>query len=249
MKPTQLTGWRKIANARWRAPSDPQIYGALDVDAMPALEFIERARAQGHRMTVTHLVGRAVARALVAVPELKVRLVGDHAIPRESVDVFFITGVANGHDLTGVKISNIERKTVLDVSKELDDRSSRMKAGTHRDFARVKRTMDALPRPILRVALQVSAWITGDHARAFPRSASQQVRSGAPLSAASGCLGCRWASPRSRGCTEFHSWSSSGRSATSPSRSRAASRFAPCSRSPPRSIIGMSMARIGGGAQ
>ena len=63
MKSTRLTGWRRIASALWNAPNDPQIYGALELDATPALELIERARARGHHVTATHLVGRAVARA------------------------------------------------------------------------------------------------------------------------------------------------------------------------------------------
>lgn len=165
---TRLTGWRKIANALWDAPSDPQIYGAIELDATPVLDLIERARVEGHRLTPTHLVGRAIARALVAVPDLNVRLFFDRAIPRESVEIFFITSVAKGRDLTGVKISEVERKSVIAVSTELSERSSRMKAGEDPDFARAKRTMDALPRPILRIALRATAWLTGDLAVSVP---------------------------------------------------------------------------------
>jgi hypothetical protein len=60
----RLTGWRKIANALWNAPRDPQIFGSLEIDATPALAFIEVARSKGHHVTATHLVGRAIARAL-----------------------------------------------------------------------------------------------------------------------------------------------------------------------------------------
>jgi pyruvate/2-oxoglutarate dehydrogenase complex dihydrolipoamide acyltransferase (E2) component len=171
MSTTRLTGWRKIANALWDAPSDPQIYGALELDATPALGFIARARDQGDQgghVTATHLVGRAVAHALVAVPDLNVRLVGDRAVSRKSIDVFFITMVAKGRDLTGVKVAHVDRKSVLDVAKELRERSQRMKSGDDPDFARVKRTMDALPRPLLRLALRVSAWVAGDHDKSIP---------------------------------------------------------------------------------
>jgi pyruvate/2-oxoglutarate dehydrogenase complex dihydrolipoamide acyltransferase (E2) component len=102
VKGTRLTGWRKIAGAIWDAPADPQIHGSLELDATAMLAFIAAARARGEHVTTTHLVGRAVAQALVAVPELNVRLVGDRAIDRGSVDVFFITAVAGGQDLTGV---------------------------------------------------------------------------------------------------------------------------------------------------
>jgi pyruvate dehydrogenase E2 component (dihydrolipoamide acetyltransferase) len=163
-KGKRLTGWRKIANALWDAPTDPQIYGALEIDATALLAFIASARARGEHVTTTHLVGRAVARALVAVPELNVRLVGDRAIDRETVDVFFITAVAGGQDLTGVKIVSADRKTAIELARELDRRSHKMKEGVDPDFARTKRSMELLPRALLRPALRFSAWLAGDHA-------------------------------------------------------------------------------------
>ena len=78
----KIKGFRRVARAMWSAPNDPQIYGALEIEAVEALRFIEDARRAGHRITATHLVGRAVARALEAVPDLNVRIVGDRAIPR-----------------------------------------------------------------------------------------------------------------------------------------------------------------------
>ena len=165
MKGTRLTGWRKIANALWDAPNDPQIYGSLEVDATAMLAFIALARRHGEHVTATHLVGRAVAQALLAVPELNVRLVGDRAITRESIDVFFITAVDGGRDLSGVKVDGADTKSAADVARELGHRSRKMKEGKDPDFARTKRTMETLPRAILRPVLRVSAWIAGDRAK------------------------------------------------------------------------------------
>lgn len=160
----RLVGWRKIANAVWDAPNDPQIYGALDLDAAPALRFIAAARARGHHVTATHLVGRAIARALVEVPDLNVRIVGDHAIARESVDVFFITSVRR-RDLTGVKIVGVDAKSAIAVGVELDEQSRKLKSGNDREFARTKRITDALPRPLLRRVLRFGSWLVGVRAR------------------------------------------------------------------------------------
>jgi pyruvate dehydrogenase E2 component (dihydrolipoamide acetyltransferase) len=168
MEGTPLTGWRKIANALWRAPDDPQIYSAFELDATPTSGLFQRARQQGQHITATHVVGRAVAQALVAVPDLNVRLVRDRAVPREGIDVFFITSVAKGRDLTGIKIADADRKSVVDVAKELRVRSQRAKTGTDPDFARIKHTMEALPRPILRLALQIAARVSGDRGWSLP---------------------------------------------------------------------------------
>src|SRR5579871_4319900 len=119
---SRLSGWRKIATAMWSEADDPQIYGALEVDATAILAFVERARAAGHRLTPTHLVGRALAHALHEVPDLNVRLVGGAAIPRESVDIFFITMVGGGRDLSGVKVVGADVKTAYAVAAELGGR-------------------------------------------------------------------------------------------------------------------------------
>lgn len=156
----RLTGWRHIANAMWHPPDDPQIYGALEVDATAALAFLARCRADGHHVTATHLVGRAVARALVEVPDLNVRIRGDHALPRPSVDVFFITAVRGGRDLSGIKVERIDERSVYQVAEELDRRARRMKAGDDREFSRSKRLMDRLPGPLLRGAVRATAFLT-----------------------------------------------------------------------------------------
>src|SRR5579871_6189605 len=107
MERAKLRGWRKIANAMWRGPNDPQIFGALEIDATALTRFMTGCRELGHRITPTHLVGRAVAITLRDVPELNVRIVGDYSYPRRSADVFFITSVEGGKDLTGVKIDRV----------------------------------------------------------------------------------------------------------------------------------------------
>lgn len=154
----RLTGWRRVANAIWRAPSDPQIYGALDVDASAALRFIERARAAGHHVTPTHLAGRALARALERVPDLNVRLLGGRAVPRPTVDIFFITAVDGGHDLSGVKVVDLPAKSAADLAAELGRRAGEQKGGRDADFAASKAAMDALPMPLLRAGVRLLAF-------------------------------------------------------------------------------------------
>lgn len=157
---SQVRGWRRVASAMWDAPNDPQIYGALEIDAAPVLQFIEQARAHGHRLTATHLVGRAVSEAVSAVPELNVRIVGTSARPRPSVDVFFITAVDSSHDLSGIKVSNVDKRAVVDIAAEIAQRSAQLRSGDDREFKRTKTLMDHLPRAALRMALHASALLT-----------------------------------------------------------------------------------------
>ncbi len=73
----------------------------------------------GHRITPTQLVGRALA--LEAVSDLNVRIRRGRARARPSIDnILFVTAVAGGHVLSGVKIAAVPSKlAVVDLARVL----------------------------------------------------------------------------------------------------------------------------------
>jgi pyruvate/2-oxoglutarate dehydrogenase complex dihydrolipoamide acyltransferase (E2) component len=156
----KLTGWRRVATAMWGPPNDPQIYGFADMDATRLLRFIQDARALGHRLTPTHVAGRAVAHAIAAVPDLNVRIMGIHAFPRPTIDIFFITAVHGGRDLSGVKVERVDELSAVEVGEELASRARTLKSGKDREFSRTKRLMESLPRFAMRAALRATVIIT-----------------------------------------------------------------------------------------
>jgi len=185
----RLKGWRRVASAIWPAPMDPQIYATLDLDAGPSLSFIEGARRAGHRVTPTHLVGRALARALAAVPELNVRIVGQHYQPRERTEIFFITALSRGGaDLSGVKV-DVADKSALQLGAELERGATALRAGRDRAFARTKRLMDALPGPLLRASLHGASLLTGRLQRDVPLLALKKDPFGSAIVSSVGSLG------------------------------------------------------------
>ena len=67
---------RQIAVATWRPSRDGRIYARMEVDVTAALAYLERVRAEsGERVTLTHVVGAALGRALRDVPEIRARVV------------------------------------------------------------------------------------------------------------------------------------------------------------------------------
>ncbi|HWJ81815.1 MAG TPA: 2-oxo acid dehydrogenase subunit E2 [Nocardioides sp.] len=150
--------WRHLASAAWSAPSDPQFYGDLEVEATALLRFQERVReSSGTPVTVTDLVGRAVAHALGAVPELdRPSRVGPD---ERSTDVFFI--VAHEGALSGFKLRDVGHKSVVEVARELTHEVGRVRHGEG-ELDRATKTLTALPGPLLRVALRVGSWLATD---------------------------------------------------------------------------------------
>ena len=154
--------WRKLASATWRTPHDPQIYGDVDVDATAALAFIEDVRAAtGVRVSVTHLVGKAIAHTLAAHPDLNVRMRRGRFVPRESVDIFFVAAVADG-DLSGVKVRQADTKSVVEIAHELEARVQRLRGGDDAEFGTTKRLFDVLPTRALAAGFRFATWLTMD---------------------------------------------------------------------------------------
>ena len=159
----RVRGWRKLAGSAWGRPLDPQFFGDLELDAGAMLAYIEQVRRRsGVHVTVTHLVGRAVAHGLVAVPGLRVRLARGREYPRESVDVFFIVATEGGNELTGVKVRDADRKSAVELGQELTRRCAALAEGSDPELGRGKALLTRLPPSALRWALRAGAWLTSD---------------------------------------------------------------------------------------
>ncbi len=159
----RVHGWRKLAGSTWGRPMDPQFYGDLELDAGALVRYLEDARDRtGVHVTITHLVGRAVAHGLTVVPDLRIRLARGREHERESVDVFFIVAAEAGQELTGVKIRDADLKSAVDIASELTSRCAAIEAGSDPELGRAKDLLARLPPGPLRVVLRTAAWLTSD---------------------------------------------------------------------------------------
>ena len=159
----KITGWRKLASAAWTNPNDPQIFGDLEFDATNILAFIEEAReAHDVRLTVTHVVGRALAHAFGEHPDLNVHLYRGRFIPRPTIDIFFIVSTDAGSELSGVKVEEADKKSAIQVAEELASRSTRIRTGDDVEFGKTKSMLGRTPYRLLRLGFKISAWITTD---------------------------------------------------------------------------------------
>jgi len=143
-----VSSFRRMAAGMWRSPRDPSIYGQMDVDATAALAFLAE---QPERVTVTHLVARAVAVALREQPELnaKVRFWG-RLEQRETIDLFVT--VATGGDLSGARIDRADHKSLGELAREVGERAGKIRKGDDKDYARTRGTMKSLPWWLARPA-------------------------------------------------------------------------------------------------
>ena len=154
----EVSSFRRMAAGMWRSPSDPSIYGSMDVDATAALAFLrDHAEQTACKLTVTHLVARAVALALRDQPELnaKIRFWG-RLEQRTSIDVFVTVATDGNRDLSGARIDHADRKSLVELARELRERTQRIRRGEDASYKRSKRAFQQMPWWLARP----TAWLS-----------------------------------------------------------------------------------------
>lgn len=186
MNPTR----RKLAIATWSAPSEGNIFGKLTLDATKMLSYIEHIRrTTGEKVTVTHLVGKAVALALAKAPGLNGRIVLGRYEPFRAVDVTFLVALEGGADLAKVKITDLDRRPVTDVARELGRRAEKLRSGQDEEFEKSKGLLRALPTWLLRPLLGAIGWITASLGISVPALGLEAFPFGSCIVTSVGMLG------------------------------------------------------------
>src|SRR5438128_10791246 len=85
-----VSSFRKIAIGTWRTVGDPSVYGTLQLRMEKALAYMEEFRRRtGKRLTISHLMAKAVAMTLKEMPEANAVLRWNRIYLRKVIGVFF----------------------------------------------------------------------------------------------------------------------------------------------------------------
>lgn len=153
---------RRIAVATWRPSNDGRIYARVELDATEILAYLEHTRAEtGVRVTVTHVVGAALGRAMRATPELRSRVVLGRILEQESCDVGFAVDIDGGYDLAPVKVFGIDRLAPAEVAAALAAGAVRLRTGRDRPHRRSSRLVRLVPTWLLRALMPVAGLFVG----------------------------------------------------------------------------------------
>lgn len=166
-----MSQWRKIAMATWQPRTDGWITADVDIDARKAQDYIAEVRAAtGEHVTMMHLVGRASAKVLEALPVLNGRVVAGRFLPSPTIDVFFTVSMrsdvtddgddAQATELSGAVVRRVDQKPPWEIAHELDERARQIRSGRDEQFEMAKRVTQLMPPLMLRSFLSVTTLIT-----------------------------------------------------------------------------------------
>ena len=82
--------FRKIAIGTWKTAYDPSVYGTLHLPMDKAADYIQRFRSHtGKKLTVSHLMAKAIAACFVRMPDANSILRFNRVYQRKTIGVFF----------------------------------------------------------------------------------------------------------------------------------------------------------------
>jgi pyruvate/2-oxoglutarate dehydrogenase complex dihydrolipoamide acyltransferase (E2) component len=153
-----LSSFRRIALGTWRTAYDPSVYGSIRLEAGPVLDYLEAFRARsGRRLTLTHLLVKAVALVLADMPDANAILRWNRIYLRRDVGVFFQVAMEDPKtgeiDLSGVTIHGAQQKSLLEVLDETEARVAKVRAGKDRELEQTRSSFQRIPYFLLGPAL------------------------------------------------------------------------------------------------
>ncbi len=156
-----MTPRRKLSIASRSRPTEGNIYGRMQVDVTQAQRYLRHLReTTGHKVTITHLVGKATGMAMAQAPGLNGRLLFGRYIPHDFVAVTYLVVLDGGKNLAKVKIDDMHLKSLEQVAQELRDLATKLREGKDEDFKKSQGPLGLLPTWIIRPMVHWTGWLT-----------------------------------------------------------------------------------------
>lgn len=155
-----VASFRKIAIGSWQTAYDPTVYGTLTVRMDKAMQYIEEfRRVTGRRVTVTHLVTKAVADALRKCPDANAVLRFNKIYLRKNVVISVLVvqpDEATGKvDLSAARIADADQKSLVQLADELEEIIRNVRDRKDKALEKGKGTIQKIPFMLMNAFLKL----------------------------------------------------------------------------------------------
>lgn len=158
------SAFRKISIGTWSHPRDPTVYGAITLRMDEALRYRDAFReATGRRLTLTHMVARAVGAVLEEVPEVNALLRWGKPYLRKDHRVFFQVAMKDPEtgriDLSGHTVDRAHQRDLLDILVDFETSVERIRGAKDEKLESTRGTMKKLPGWVVGRLLDTLAFL------------------------------------------------------------------------------------------
>lgn len=160
----EVSSFRKIAIGTWQTAYDPTVYGTMRIRMDKALQYIEKFReTHGVRLTVTHLVAKAIAEGLKRCPDANAILRFNKIYLRNQVTLSVLvvqTDQGDGKvDLTAARIADADKKSLKEMAAEMQDAVDKVRNRKDKALEESKGTIHKIPFLLMNTFLKVIGFL------------------------------------------------------------------------------------------
>ena len=164
VKKRDVSSFRKIALGTWKTPYDPSVYGTMELRMDKAMEYLAAYRqATGKRVTVSHLVAKAMAAALTRMPDANAILRWNKIYLRKRIGIFFQVAMEDEGegkiDLSGATLYDVEQKSVAEIIDEFEQKVQSVKKRTDPALEGTRSTLKKIPTALMSSTLTALSFL------------------------------------------------------------------------------------------
>jgi pyruvate/2-oxoglutarate dehydrogenase complex dihydrolipoamide acyltransferase (E2) component len=165
MKKANLSSFRRIAIGTWRHAYDPSVYGRLTLRMDEALRYMEAfRRSSGKRLTVSHMMAKAVAAVMESCPDANAILRWNRIYLRKRIGTFFqvaLEDAATGEvDLSGAMIEDPEQKSLAQIIDEFTAKTETVRSGKDKQLEGTRSMFKRIPFGLLNGVLKLISFLS-----------------------------------------------------------------------------------------
>ena len=160
----EVSSFRKMAIGTWETTYDPTVYGTMRIRMEKALAYIEKFReVHGVRLTVTHLVAKAVAEGLKKCPDANAILRFNKIYLRKQVTLSVLVVQADQGDgkvdLTAARIADADQKTLKMLAAEMQETIDKVRQRKDLALEKGKGTVGMIPFMFMNMFLKILGFL------------------------------------------------------------------------------------------
>lgn len=160
-----LSPFRKIAIGTWHTAYDPSVYGSLTLRMEEALRYIEVFRqTTGKRITLSHMIAKAVAAALEDMPDANAILRYNRIYLRKRIGVFFQVVMEDPDtgeiDLSGAAIHDPESKSLEQIVDEFAEKVEKVRERKDKQLESTRGMFRRVPYFFLNRLLKIISFLS-----------------------------------------------------------------------------------------
>ena len=132
------------------------------MDATAIRSYITAVRTDASKVTITHVVAKALAIAIAKMPEVNGIVSRGTLWLRDSVDIFLQVSFDDGASLSGATIRNADRKPISEIASELQNKVTQIRSRQDSSTEKTTQTLSKIPDRLLGPVMRLLSWAQYD---------------------------------------------------------------------------------------